>query len=725
MNAYPNITPSQSAPLVADVSPEDRPLSAAMVVLSYAANSLGIRFNPAALASSHRVLGLDLKDDMLAAASDLGLIIKRGKLNLEKLKELRNPMLVTARIGGVPAAVVRVDTTHVVLAQAGVAPTRITHQEFLNTYEPQVLLVRKRDSAPDEVKAFGFAWVVSVMLRYRSTLRVVFIAQLVVQILSLATPLFTQVVIDKAVMHQNLSTMTVLGVGMIILIAFETALSVLEKGLSAHTANRVDAVMGGALVRHLLRLPMGYFDSRKVGDSVARIRELETVRNFISGNALQTAIDSIFLVLVVSVMMFISPVMTLVVICSIPFYLLLALLTRPTIRQRLNDKYNLGAENQSFLVETITGIQTVKTLGLEATSTKRWDQQLATYLSATFKVATISYKTAAASQAIQRLTLLAVLWIGAIQVMNNALTIGQLIAFQMLAMRMVSPMVKILELWHDFQQIGISVRRIGDIFTVKPEPSSVVMSHDSRRIQGRIEFNDVSFRYNNAQEPVLNKVSFSIAPGELVAVVGRSGSGKSTIAKLVQKLYNADAGMVSIDSLDINMWDLQTMRLQMGAVPQESFLFSGTIFDNISARMPEGPAVRIERAAKIADAHEFIGRLPQGYATEVSEQGRSLSGGQRQRVALARALFLSPKILILDEATAALDHESEVRILNNLKHPANRTTTLMVTHRKAAMAIADRVVYLESGAVVAQGSFAELYARFGNFKAMVDEGGTA
>lgn len=721
------MSPSETEPTSAQPAPTGKPvhgLSPAVACLIMAGNALGLKVNPLMLSSGKG----DFADEtgLQLAAGELGLEIKGLTLNEQKLRELRQPIVVATLQGSAAEVVVRQEGGVLVVASPGQPPKRVALEAFFANYQARGYLVKKRFGSnidlTDNPKSFGFAWLLSAFWRFRPVLKDIFLAQFVVQIFLLTSPLLTQIVIDKVLMHRNTSTMMVLGVGMLIVISFELILNLLERQLSAHTVSRLDAVLGGSLVKHLFRLPLDYFDRRSVGDSVARVRELESVRGFIAGSAMQTLIELVFLVLVLVVMLYISTPLTLLVLGMIPLYALLAFVTRPLLKERLNQKYDASSASQSFMVETLSGMQTVKALGLETISIKKWDELLARYLNTSYRLGTLSGRASAISQAIQRLMILLVLWMGATLAMDNRMTIGQLIAFQMLTMRLVNPLVKLIDLWHDFQQIGVSVQRIADIFTVKPESSGPAMPTETRRMRGELQFKDVTFRYAGMPEPALSGLNFHVKPGEFVAVTGRSGSGKSTIAKLVQQMYVAESGSILIDGADVLKWDLRALRLQMGTVPQESILFSGTILENIAARQPDSPLQLIERAAQLADAHEFILRLPQGYSTVIGEQGKSLSGGQRQRIALARALFLNPQILILDEATSALDIPSEKRVLLNIRKAAGDRTTVMVTHRKSSMQLADRVVYLEGGRLVGNGPFNDIYHSMPSFRAMVDEG---
>ncbi|HQW21516.1 MAG TPA: type I secretion system permease/ATPase, partial [Rhodocyclaceae bacterium] len=485
-----------------------------------------------------------------------------------------------------------------------------------------------------------------------------------------------------------------------------TVLTGIRTYVFAHTSSKIDVELGARLFRHLLALPIAYFEARRVGDSVARIRELENIRSFLTGNAITLVMDLLFSFVYLAVMLWYSAWLTLIVVISIPLYGILSLMFTPVLRARLNEKFNRGAENQSFLVETISGMDTVKALAVEPRWTHKWETQLAAYVSAGLAVNNTSMLASGGVRLVSKLVTAAIMWIGAMLVVDGKLSVGELVAFNMLAGQVSSPILRLAQLWNDFQQVGISMQRLGDILNARTE----VVGQKTRipRIGGAIEFDQVSFRYRADAPDVIRAVNLKIKPGEVIGIVGRSGSGKSTLTKLVQRLYVPDRGRVLIDGQDIAIIDSASLRQQIGVVLQENTLFSRSIRDNIALSNPALPIETIIEAAKLAGAHEFICELPEAYDTHVGEHGTGLSGGQRQRIAIARALIANPRILIFDEATSALDYESERIIQDNMREICKGRSVLIVAHRLSAVRDAHRIVVMERGQIVEVGSHAEL-----------------
>jgi subfamily B ATP-binding cassette protein HlyB/CyaB len=452
-----------------------------------------------------------------------------------------------------------------------------------------------------------------------------------------------------------------------------------------------------------------------VGDSVARIRELENIRSFLTGNAITLVMDLLFSFVFLAVMLWYSPLLTLVVVLSIPVYVLLSVLITPTLRARLNEKFNRGARNQAFLVESISGIDTVKAMAVEPRWIQNWEKQLASYVSSGVNANNVALIANGGVSLISKLVTIAILWFGAALVVEGKLTVGELIAFNMLSGRISSPILRLAQLWNDFQQVGISMQRLGDILNARTE----VVGQKTRipRLAGAIELDQVSFRYRPDTPDVLRDVRLKIAPGEVIGIVGRSGSGKSTLARLIQRLYVPDRGRVLIDGQDLSIIDTTSLRHQLGVVLQENILFTGTIRENIALANPAFPIEAVIEAAKLAGAHEFICEQPEGYDTQVGEHGAGLSGGQRQRIAIARALITNPRILIFDEATSALDYESEKILQDNMRQIWAGRTVLIIAHRLSAVRDADRIIVLERGQIVEVGSHSELIAQPGGLYA--------
>jgi ATP-binding cassette, subfamily B, bacterial HlyB/CyaB len=578
--------------------------------------------------------------------------------------------------------------------------------EFLEHWSGQLILLTSKANFAGEVAKFDFTWFIPAVVKYRRLLGEVLLISFVLQLIGLATPLFFQVVMDKVLVNHAMKTLNVIAVGLVCATLFESTLTGIRTYVFANTSSKIDVELGARIFRHLLALPLPYFEARRVGDSVARIRELENIRSFLTGNAITLVLDLMFSVVFLAVMLYYSAWLTLIVVISIPFYIALSLVFTPIIRTRLNEKFNRGSENQSFLVETLSGIDTVKALAVEPRWAHKWEQQLASYVASGLSVTNVGMLASGGVNLVSKLVTASIMWMGASLVVEGKLSVGELIAFNMLSGQVSSPILRLAQLWNDFQQVGISMSRLGDILNTRTE----VVGEKTRipRLAGAIEFDQISFRYRPDTPDVIRAVNLKIAPGEVIGIVGRSGSGKSTLAKLVQRMYVPDRGRILIDSQDIAIIDTASLRHQIGVVLQENTLFSRSIRDNIALSNPALSLEAIIEAAKLAGAHEFICELPEGYDTKVGEHGTGLSGGQRQRIAIARALITDPRILIFDEATSALDYESEKIIQDNMRQICANRTVLIIAHRLSAVRDANRIIVMERGQVAEQGSHAEL-----------------
>ena len=592
-------------------------------------------------------------------------------------------------------------------------PQVLSVAEFAARWSGDLILFVSRASLASELAKFDFTWFIPAVVKYRRILGEVLLVSFVLQLFALVTPLFFQVVMDKVLVHRGMTTLDVIAIGLLVVTLFEVALSGIRSYVFAHTTSRIDVELGARLFRHLLNLPLAYFQARRVGDTVARVRELENIRQFLTGNALTLVLDLLFSVVFIGVMLIYSGWLTLVVVLSLPCYVILSVLVTPLLRARLHEKFNRGAENQAFLVEAINGIDTVKAMAVEPQMIRRWDNQVAAYVAAGFRTATIGTLAHEGVNLIGKLVTVVTMWLGARLVVDGSLSIGQLIAFNMLAGRVATPVMRLAQMWTDFQQTGISVQRLGDILNSRTELGKSA-GQGSRSgstlppLVGKIEFDQVSFRYRPDAPEVLRGIDLVIQPGEVIGIVGRSGSGKSTLAKLAQRLYLPERGRVLVDGIDLAMADSSSLRRQIGVVLQENMLFNRSIRENIALADPGLPIEAVMAAARLAGAHEFILELTEGYDTLVGEHGSTLSGGQRQRIAIARALIGNPRILIFDEATSALDYESERIIQNNMKAICQGRTVLIIAHRLSAVRDANRIVVLDRGQIVEQGSHAEL-----------------
>ena len=646
------------------------------------------------------------KNDILLAARQLGMQAKLIKTTYDRLERTPLPAMAVAKDGGYFILARFADDKALIHDPRAERPSIVDKEELLAHWNGELILFASRASMIGEMSRFDFSWFIPAIVKYRKLLGEVLLVSFALNLFALVTPLFFQVVMDKVLVHRGLTTLDVIAIGLFVVLIFEVLLSGLRSYVFAHTTSRIDVELGARLFRHLLYLPLGYFQARRVGDSVARVRELENIRSFLTGNAITVVLDVFFSIVFIGVMLIYSGWLTLVVLASLPLYFLIALLVTPVLRARLNERFNRGAENQSFLVETISGIDTLKSMAVEPQMQLRWDNQLAGYVSASFKSTTLATFAHEAANLVNNLVTVGTLWLGARLVIEGKLTVGQLIAFNMLAGRVAQPIMRLAQLWTDFQQTGISIQRLGDILNTPVEASGAKSSLP--QIAGRITFEKVQFRYRPDTPEVLKNVDLDIQPGEIIGIVGHSGSGKSTLAKLIQRLYVPERGHVLIDGQDLTLIEASSLRRQVGVVLQENVLFNRTLRENIALADPGAPIEQVIYAAKLAGAHEFILELTEGYDTMVGEHGSTLSGGQRQRIAIARALMNRPRILIFDEATSSLDYESERIIQNNMKDICQGRTVIIIAHRLSAVRHADRILVMDHGQIIEAGTHAEL-----------------
>jgi subfamily B ATP-binding cassette protein HlyB/CyaB len=663
--------------------------------------------DPEQLAHQFKVSGAAFgKTEILLAAKQLGLQAKVVNTAMGRLDRTPLPALAMDRGGGYFILARFEGDKALIHDPQAERPQVMSHAALAARWNGELILLTSRASLAGDLAKFDFTWFVPAIVKYRRLLGEVLLVSFVLQCFALITPLFFQVVMDKVLVHRGFTTLDVIAVGLTVVVLFEVTLTALRSYVFAHTTSRIDVELGARLFRHLLALPLAYFQARRVGDSVARVRELENIRAFLTGNAVTVVLDLLFSGVFIAVMLYYSKVLTLIVVLSLPCYVIVSVVFTPALRARLNEKFNRGAENQAFLVETISGIDTVKAMAVEPQWMRTWDNQLAAYVSSSFGTATVGTLANSGVSLISKLVTVATMYFGAKLVIDGKLSVGQLIAFNMLAGQVAQPVMRLAQLWTDFQQTGISVQRLGDILNTRTE----VAGNKSAlpRLAGRITFDAVGFRYRPDGPEVLKDVSLDIAAGEVIGIVGRSGSGKSTLAKLVQRLYVPERGRVLVDGMDQALVDANSLRRQIGTVLQENVLFSRGIRDNIALADPGAPLEAVIQAAKLAGAHEFILELPEGYDTRVGEHGSTLSGGQRQRIAIARALLTNPRILIFDEATSALDYESERIIQDNMKAICQGRTVVIIAHRLSAVRDANRILVMERGRIVENGTHAEL-----------------
>jgi subfamily B ATP-binding cassette protein HlyB/CyaB len=641
------------------------------------------------------------------AARKIGLKAKAVRSSPTRIAHLALPAVVIDHAGHAYVIARANDQKVLIQDPRHAAPQLLSPAEVDERWSGEVLLFTSRASLAGELSRFDFSWFIPAVVKHRKLLGEILVISFFLQMLGLVTPLFFQVVMDKVLVHHGLTTLDVIAVGLLICMTFESILSGLRTYVFAHTTSRIDVELGARLFRHLLALPLAYFQARRVGDSVARVRELENIRSFLTGNAITLVMDVLFSFVFIAVMCCYSGWLTLAVVASLPLYAFLSVVLTPALRAKLRDKFNRGAENQAFLVETISGIDTVKAMAVEPQTTRRWDNQLAGYVESGFRTTALGTVAREGVNYVGKLVTVVTIWVGARLVIDGSMTVGQLIAFNMLASRVAQPIMRIAQLWTDFQQTGISMQRLGDILNAPTESANSNRSA-LPRLKGSVELDNVSFRYRPGMPEVLSGVSLVVQPGEVIGIVGRSGSGKSTLTKLIQRLYVPERGRVLVDGVDLAMVDVSSLRRQIGVVLQDNILFNRTLRENIALVDPGAPLEAVIAAAKLAGAHDFILDLPEAYDTMVGEHGSTLSGGQRQRVAIARALMNNPRILIFDEATSALDYESERIIQANMRSICQGRTVIIIAHRLSAVRDANRIIVMDRGCIVEQGSHTEL-----------------
>lgn len=656
-------------------------------------------------------------DSLVLAARSLGLKARVVPFVPDRLNKVSLPSLVLDRDGR-HFIVGRSDgDTALVLEADGAAPTVVATDSLSTRATGYQILFASRASLAGELARFDFSWFIPAIVKYRRLLLEVLGISLVLQVFGLVSPLMFQVVMDKVLVNHTSSTLAVVCIALFVSSTFEVLLTGLRNFIFSHTTNRIDVELGTRLFRHLVALPLDYFAARRVGDTVARVRELENIRNFLTGQALTAVIDLAFSIIYLAVMCIYSVWLTLIVVLSLPLYAVISATLVPVLRRRLDVKFARGADSQAFLVETVTGVETVKAMAVEPQFVRKWETQLAAYVTAGFRVTSVSNVGQQLIQYVGKLVTLATLFFGAKLVIDGHLTVGGLVAFNMLSQRVASPVLRLAQLWQDFQQTGISMQRLADILNMRTEIPPTVTAMPA--IHGDVRFEQIRFRYRPDGQPVLNDVSLDIRAGQVLGIVGRSGSGKSTLTKLLQRLYLPEAGTIRIDGVDLALADPAWLRRQVGVVLQENLLFRRTIRDNIALADPGAPLEAVMRAAQLAGAHEFICELPQAYDTLIEEHGGNLSGGQRQRIAIARALLTNPRILIFDEATSALDFETERAIQQNMRAICAGRTVIIVAHRLTAVRHADQIVAMDRGRIVERGVHDELLAKGGYYAHLV------
>ncbi|MEM9272696.1 MAG: peptidase domain-containing ABC transporter [Cyanobacteria bacterium P01_F01_bin.143] len=613
------------------------------------------------------------------------------------------------------AVVYEISEKELVIAVPELGLRRYEPEEFLDSWGNvgEVLLLQKTKETPQE--RFGLSWFWPSIVKHKRILIEVFIASFFVQLFALANPLMIQVIIDKVISQNSTSTLGYLVTFLIVLNVFEALLTTLRTYLFVDTTNRIDLTLASEIIDHLLRLPLRYFEKRPVGEISTRVNELEKIRQFLTGTALTVVLDAVFSVVYIGVMILYSPLLTGVTLAIIPVFVALTLFFSPTIRRQLRVKAERNAETQSYLVEVLTGIQTVKAQNIELRSRWQWQERYARYVSTGFKTVITSTLASSASGFLNKLSRVLIIGMGAYLVLDRKLTLGQLIAFRIISGYVTSPIMRLAQLWQNFQETALSLERLADIVDHPDEGEEDRSNIPMPAISGRVQYENVSFRFKNSGPMQLNNVSVEVPAGTFTAVVGESGAGKSTLTKLLSRLYAPEGGRILVDSYDINRVELYSLRRQVGVVPQETLLFEGTVMENIALTNPDATTEEIIAAAQIAAAHEFIMTLPNGYNTRVGERGSALSGGQRQRIAIARTILQQPAMLVMDEATSALDYSTEREVSRNLKEALKGRTVFFITHRLGTIKNADMILMMDAGSIVEQGTHDELMAMQGRY----------
>ncbi|MBD2169096.1 ATP-binding cassette domain-containing protein [Calothrix membranacea FACHB-236] len=651
------------------------------------------------------------------AAESIGFNTRPVKASLDQLAKQKLPAIAHWE-GKHYIVVYEITKKYVIVADPAIGQRTLTHREFKADWTGYALLLQPTALLKDTEENTTPFWQFFELIKPHSlVLMEVFLASLFIQIFGLITPLFTQFILDRVVVQRSELTLTAVGLGLLIFSLFRVALTGLRQYLLDHTANKLDVALIVGFIHHTLQLPLSFFETRYVGDIISRVQENRKIQRFLSGEALSILLDLLTVFIYVGLMFWYSWQMALLALLIVPPFLLLALIATPFLKKVSREIFSAYSQESSYLIEAISGVRTVKSTAVEQTVRWHWEELLHKAIKTGFSGEVISNRLQIFSNSIQAIATTAMLWFGAHLVIQNQLTIGQLVAFNMLLNTIIAPFQRLTVLWNQVQEVVIAMERINDVLDAEPEENlQKQIKQNLPAIKGEIRFENVTFRYHSESDTnVIENLSFHIKPGQMVALVGRSGSGKTTISKLVLGLYPPSDGKILIDGCDITTISLRSLRQQVGVVDQDTFLFGGTIRDNISLGHPGAKLEEIITAATQAGADEFIKKLPMGYETQTGEGGGMLSGGQRQRIAIARALLGNPRLLILDEATSHLDTESERIIQKNFNTILKGRTTLVIAHRLSTVRNADLILVLDKGVLIESGNHQELMSKRGHY----------
>ncbi|MPQ59254.1 peptidase domain-containing ABC transporter [Duganella sp. FT27W] len=693
----------------------------AVQCLTAIAQHHGLQINPERLIDEYALRAEEPGNGMLLRmASEIGLKAKADKLTWSRLLAQGGVFPLMARLisgnmviivgvkPGEDGAPDQVAVLNPALANATVI--MVARAEFEQRWQGEVLFVKREHKFTDPHQPFGLRWFIPEILRQKAAFRDIFIAAIAMQILALASPIFFQLVIDKVLTHQSVTTLQVLAVGITMALVFDALFGFLRQTLTLAASNKIDMRLTRRVFGHLLSLPIDFFETTSAGVITRHMQQLEKIRSFLTGRLFFTALDLISLLVFIPILFSYSFKLTLIVLLFAALIGGVVLAMVPTFQRRLNALYTAEGQRQGMLVETIHGMRTVKALAIEPSQRRTWDQRSAEAITMHFRVGQISIAGNAVTDFLGKLLPVTLIVVGAADVFDSTLSVGALIAFQMLSGRVTQPLISLVGLVNEYQETALSVRMLGEVMNRAPEGRADATGLRPQ-LDGEIRFDNVIFRYPGAQNLALNKASFTIEQGTVVGIVGRSGSGKTTLTKLIQGLYPLQEGIVRFDGIDAREIELSHLRRQIGVVLQENFLFRGTVRENLSVTKPDAPFEELVAAAVAAGADEFIERLPQGYDTILEENASNLSGGQKQRLSIARTLVARPRILILDEAASALDPESEAIFIKNLSKIAVGRTVVMISHRLSTLVNADKIMVMQQGSLVDAGRHEELLTR--------------